>query len=132
MDRLKSRLELAGKALKSFELIAAIPKPNDEQRDAAIKRFEYTFETAWKAAQAYIIEKEGGEASSPKASIRASKAAGLMTDEEAELALTMADDRNLAAHTYNEKLAQELYPKLAGYARLARRWLDAIEAKQGE
>ena len=119
-------------ALKSFELIAGIAKPSDEQRDAAIKRFEYTFETAWKAAQAYIIDKEGGEASSPKTSIRASKAAGLINDVETEMALSMADDRNLAAHTYNEKLAQELYPKLAGYARLARKWLDAIVARQGK
>ncbi|WP_245606076.1 nucleotidyltransferase substrate binding protein [Thermus amyloliquefaciens] len=34
------------------------------------------------------------------------------------LALTMADDRNLTVHTYNEALAQAIFARLGGYAQL--------------
>ena len=48
MDRLKLRLALAAKALATFQEVLSQPK-SAVIRDAAIKRFEYTFETLWKA-----------------------------------------------------------------------------------
>jgi len=46
------------------------------ERDAAIMRFAYTFEAAWKAVQLYLYEHEGLEVGSRKQSIRASRAIG--------------------------------------------------------
>ncbi|SDM70837.1 Nucleotidyltransferase substrate binding protein like [Geoalkalibacter ferrihydriticus] len=59
MDRLKERLEMAEKALGSFQDLPLGKNVDDIVRDAAIQRFEYTFEAVWKAAQLYLREKEG-------------------------------------------------------------------------
>ena len=53
----------------------------------------------------------------------ASRETGILTEDEAELALQMMKDRNLAAHTYNEDLAKALYAKLSAYSRLLEKWL---------
>jgi hypothetical protein len=44
MERLKERFEVARKALVRLEELVAIAKPTAVERDAAIQRFEYTFE----------------------------------------------------------------------------------------
>ncbi|MFG6150337.1 hypothetical protein [Halobacillus sp. B23F22_1] len=44
MERLRQRLEAAIKALAAFEKLANLKKPNDVERDAAIQRFEFSFE----------------------------------------------------------------------------------------
>lgn len=38
----------------------------------------------------------------------------------------MVDDRNLAAHTYDEKLADALVARLPGHATVLRAWLDRL------
>ncbi len=106
------RLVIARKALQSLVDILREPK-SDVVRDAAIQRFEYTFEAVWKAAQLYLRTVESLEVGSPKAAIRASRQAGLLADEETRHALAMADDRNLTVHTYNEALAERIYASLA-------------------
>jgi nucleotidyltransferase substrate binding protein (TIGR01987 family) len=125
MDRLKHRLSVASRALATFEEILSRPK-SDEVRDAAIKRFEYTFETIWKASQAYLQDRHGLEAQSPKAAIRASWQVGALDEAKARALFAMAGDRNLTVHTYNEKLADEIYGRLAGHAEVLSQWLAAI------
>jgi hypothetical protein len=71
------RLQNARKALSTFEEVANLPSPSDVERDAAIKRFEYTFEMVWKTAQAYLFEREFIEVGSPRKAIRASVQVGL-------------------------------------------------------
>ncbi|MCR4420395.1 MAG: nucleotidyltransferase substrate binding protein [Clostridia bacterium] len=52
MGRLEERLVIARRALKTLRKLPLDEvKPDDVVRDAAIQRFEYTFETLWKAAQ---------------------------------------------------------------------------------
>lgn len=53
MDRLERRLADATRAVATLHEIVAEP-PSVIVRDAAIKRFEYTFEAVWKAARAYL------------------------------------------------------------------------------
>lgn len=129
MGRLKDRIAFARKALDNFRKLAGRKRLTDEQRDAAIKRFEYSFETVWKAAQAYLQAVEGDGANSPKSCIRASRENGLLSEGEAKVALAMADARNLAAHTYNEKMARRLTAKLGTYAVLLDKWLGAITGR---
>jgi len=38
----------------------------------------------------------------------------------------MTDDRNLTVHTYNEKLAMEIYGRLRTYQSILRAWLDGL------
>lgn len=128
MERLKERIAFADKAISTFEAILREGMHTPIQRDAAIKRFEYSFETTWKAAQRYHAL-QGTEIASPKPVVRASFQAGLLNEAEAEGALKLVDDRNLAAHTYDEKLAVALAAQLPGHAKLLRTWLERIRAR---
>jgi nucleotidyltransferase substrate binding protein (TIGR01987 family) len=103
-----------------------IPK-TDIVRDAAKQRFEYSFETTWKAAQHYLTSREGLEVRSPSAAIRSSHAVGLLDEAAARTALEMVQDRNLTVHTYNERLAEEIFARLPTYGELLTRWLDALD-----
>jgi nucleotidyltransferase substrate binding protein (TIGR01987 family) len=127
VERLKERLETARKALASLEAILREPK-TEIARDAAIQRFEYTFEAVWKAAQAYMRDREGNDCGSPKSAARMSFQTELLTEAQARLAIEMADDRNLTVHTYNEALAETIYSRLPAYAALMHSWLTAMDA----
>lgn len=61
MERLKERFAVARRALSTLEEVLAIPRPSRIERDAAIQRFEYTFEACWRAVQRYLMVAEGGE-----------------------------------------------------------------------
>ncbi len=127
MARLFERLEMAEKAVCRLQEVMALDNPGLVERDAAIQRFEFTFEAVWKAAKAFLAEHEGIEAASPKSAIRSCREVGILDDDEATMALVMADDRNLTVHTYNESLAVEIYSRLKDYSPLLNKWL--IEMK---
>jgi nucleotidyltransferase substrate binding protein (TIGR01987 family) len=95
-------------------------------RDAAIQRFEYSFEATWKAAQAYLREGEGIEVGSPKSTVRQMLQVGIFSEADARLALAMADDRNLTVHAYNAAIAEAIAQRLSGYASLMQRWIEAM------
>ena len=116
---------MARRALATLEKVLDMPSSN-EIRDAAIKRFEYTFEAVWKAAQAYLQERHGLDAPSPKSAIRASFEVGALDEAQARAAFVMSGDRNLTAHTYNEDLASEICARLPAHAALLAGWLAAI------
>ena len=127
MERLRSRLTLARRTLARLSELCDRPAVDDVQRDAAIQRFEFCFEATWKAAQRFLSIREGIDAGSPKAAIRAAHETGLLAEQDARLALVMADDRNLTVHTYNEELAKRIFADLGRYAPLLGRWIDAME-----
>ena len=76
-------------------------------RDAAIQRFEYTFELAWKMLKRYLKMKMGIEEHTIKDVFRESAKVGLIDDPEVWFAYLKA--RNLTTHTYNEMTAEETY-----------------------
>jgi len=125
VERLKERIEQADAALATLEELLDV-HPTDVIRDAAIQRFEYSFEAVWKTAQRHLLVMEGNAESSPKSVIRASVAAGLLKEADGRVALTMVDDRNLTSHTYNASLAQRIFSVLPEYAHIMRAWLDAM------
>jgi nucleotidyltransferase substrate binding protein (TIGR01987 family) len=130
MDRLKERLEIAGKALASFrEALRETATPMN--RDASIQRFEYTYEAVWKAAQLYLRNRENLELASPSSVTRACFQSAVLNEEQGRMALDMARDRNLTVHTYNEDLANQIYSRLAAYAGLMEHWLAAMREGAG-
>lgn len=131
MDRLKLALEQAARALSRLEEVLAMSSPTgtDIVRDAAVQRFEFTFEALWKAARHFLLQREGVDAASPKGVIRACHRVGLLTHDETAQALAMTDDRNLTSHTYDESLAALLYQRLPDHARLMRQWLERMRSK---
>ena len=126
MDRLTERLDVALRALSTFDELAGKASPSKIERDAAIQRFEYTFEATWKAAQLYLREAAGIEVASPKAVARSCWQVGILTDEDGHAALDMVDDRIMTVHTYNERVAASIYEKSGAHAALLRRWLLAM------
>ncbi|MQX36613.1 nucleotidyltransferase substrate binding protein [Roseospira navarrensis] len=132
MDRLTERLEVAGKAQAT--LFAALENgtlPPTERRDVCILRFVYSFEATWKAAQAVLRERHGLFANSPRAAIRSCVDVRILDEATAEAALSMVEDRNLAAHTYNEELADKLFGRMTGHAGALKAWLAGLRTEAG-
>ena len=101
-------------------------------RDAAIQRFEYSFESLWKALRVYLAEQEGIVCNSPKSCLRESLRTGLLSCEETETCLTMVDDRNLTSHTYIEELADAIFRRLPSYLSVMSNLLRRIQDRVGE
>jgi nucleotidyltransferase substrate binding protein (TIGR01987 family) len=110
-DKPASYLEPFASALTRLREALAQPK-TEWTRDASIQRFEFTFELAWKTITR-LARREGIECASPRQALRAAFKLGWVEDDD--LWLDMLEDRNLASHTYNEELAEQLYARLAGY-----------------
>lgn len=130
MDELNRRLALARRALGTLREVLGVPT-NAITRDAAIQRFEYSFETTWKAAQRHLRDAEGLDHGSPASVIRAAHSVGLLDEATARVGLEMVRDRNLTVHTYNERLADEIYARLERYRVMMEAWLSAIERRAG-
>lgn len=129
MERLTERLATARAALATLHELVRKPDRSKVERDAAIQRFEYTFEAVWKAAQLYLREVEGLEVGSPKRAARAALQVGLFDEAHTRHVLAMVDDRNLTVHTYNEQLAEEISSRLSDHALLLQHWLDQMGAR---
>ncbi|MEA4900382.1 nucleotidyltransferase substrate binding protein [Desulfitobacterium sp.] len=88
------------------EGIAQYNEADELAGDGLIRRFEFTFELAWKTLKV-IFEDEGLTGlNSPKSVLREAFAADLIQDEE--LWLTMLSDRNSTVHIYSQQLAKEI------------------------
>ena len=115
MERLELKYHDALNALNTLKDI--LKKPfSIIVRDAAIQRFEYTFEAFWKFLKEYLKEKEGIIANSPKSCFREVFAVGYLTEEETVRFLEMTDKRNATSHTYKEEVANIIYGGLMEYS----------------
>ena len=91
----------------------ALKRPEDEfVRDAAIQRFEFCFELAWKAIQS-AARLEGQDCASPRSAFSVAWRNGWSSDETAWL--DMLDERNKTSHTYREPMAKEVFANLPKY-----------------
>ncbi len=80
--------------------------------DVAVKRFEFTFEMAWKAcyrALAYL----GFDCKTPRDCLREAFNQKLIDDEN--VWLEMLEQRNLSSHTYDEPVISELNQDMDRY-----------------
>lgn len=78
-------------------------------RDAAIQRFEFCWELAWKTLK-LRLEQLGVEVLNPRDAIREALQKGLIHDGNAWS--EAQKKRNLTTHTYDEKLAADVYQYL--------------------
>jgi nucleotidyltransferase substrate binding protein (TIGR01987 family) len=103
--QLKLKQQAFEKALTQLEKVLAQP-PSEYIRDAAIQRFEFTYELAWKTLQAYLATIDISTLS-PKETLKIAYQQGLLQDANAWSMLHL--QRNLTSHTYDEKLANTVY-----------------------
>ena len=78
-----------------------------------------------------IADRMGPErltSASPKAMVRESQVAGFLTEEQAEAAIEMMNDRNLTVHTYDEEKANELFSRLPSHTALIEAWILAMQS----
>jgi uncharacterized protein YutE (UPF0331/DUF86 family) len=123
------RLAEAVAALDTLEEAIGKSSRSRLERDGTILRLIYTFEAVWKAAQHLLAALEGIAVASPNATIRAARRVGWLSDEDAQAAMHIADDRNLAVHMYRGQIGEEIEERLAAHADLLRRWLAALQAR---
>ena len=95
----------------------------DVSRDAAIQRFEFCFELAWKSIQERARD-EGLDCQSPKGCLRLAFKTSWIDNEQGWLA--MLDDRNRTSHTYDEDLAKAVFRRLPNYLPLLTALLDKL------
>jgi len=124
LDALKIQYQ---RAFSRFREILEKEK-NEVTRDSAIKRFEFTFDLAWKTIKAFLEEKKGISISSPKECFREAFRQGLIDYDE--LWLKMTDWRNEVVHIYKEKLADNLYKKLPTALKYFQILIEQIKLKK--
>lgn len=89
------------KAIANLKVVMAEPE-SGIARDAAIKRYELSYELAWKSIQE-VSREEGLEiCRSPKSCFKQAFKQGWIDNEE--IFVEMIQSRNLTTHTYNEAL----------------------------
>ena len=109
-ELLKAKIAVLERATGRFEDALKQPK-NEFTRDAAIQRFEFTFELAWRTMKDYLSYM-GVEARSPRDCIRGTFTSGLIKEDIRWLA--MIELRNLTSHTYEEAMAERIWNELPG------------------
>ena len=117
MGKLERRTRDIEKALGALKAISCEPY-SVVVRDAAIQRFEYTFEAFWKFVRDYLREVDGITCNSPRSCFREALGSGLIGGEQTVACMEMTDDRNLTSHTYVEELAEQIYKKVENYRKL--------------
>ena len=129
MVRLATRLAEAEAALATLDEAVGKEPRSLMERDSAILRMIYTFEAMWKACQQLLAEREDTEVASPNTSIRTARRLGWLSDEDAEAAMKIGRDRNLAVHMYRGQIGADIDERLSGHAAVLRRWLDALQKR---
>jgi hypothetical protein len=75
------------------------------------------------------LQSEDTEVASANTTIRVARQLGWLSDEDADAAMKIGRDRNLAVHMYRGRIGEEIDERLAGHAALLRRWLEALQTR---
>ena len=109
----------------------AISQPKNEfTRDAAIQRFEYTYELSWKMLKRYLAIETGINEYNVRNIFREAGRQLLINDVEQWFSYQTA--RNLTSHTYNENTAEETYQIAIQFAGDAEKLLETLERLCGD
>lgn len=127
MEEEIKKLSLQLKSLKkAFETLKeALQEPYATLvRDAAIQRFEYTFELTWKVLRR-VAKIEGLESDSPRQTLRNAFQLNLLKDMD--LWFQFLEDRNITSHTYNESRAEKVYQSAKKFPEALKPLIPEIE-----
>jgi uncharacterized protein YutE (UPF0331/DUF86 family) len=129
MERLERRLADAAAALATLDELVGKSERTLVERDSAVLRLIYSYEAVWKACQKVLAALENVSTASPNTAIRAARALGWLSDEDARAAIKLGEERNLAVHMYREEVGAQIEQHLAAHAALLHRWLDALKER---
>jgi len=91
---------------RDFLMRALAAPENDIQRAGTIKAFEFCFELSWKYLKV-LVEGDAGLVASPRSVFREAAKHGFI-DNPADW-FNFLETRNITAHTYVDKVAEEVY-----------------------
>lgn len=80
------------------------------EKDGVIKRFEFTFELAWKTLQDKLYDEGYLSTKGPKPVIKQAFNNGIITDGQAWI--DMLTDRNNSTHLYDESAAVSIFDRI--------------------
>ncbi len=100
------------KAATKFQEILQMQK-NEVVRDAAIQRFEFTYELVWKSLKRILLVK-GITANNPRDIFREAAKQDIINN--LELWFKYIEYINQTTHVYNEIIADEIYSKLPDFS----------------
>jgi nucleotidyltransferase substrate binding protein (TIGR01987 family) len=112
-ERLREKLTNYNKALQRLEEALAVKNPDTFIYDAVIKRFEFTYELAWRLMKSYIEYQGGADVRFARDVFREAYAKGLI--KEGEVWLQMLQDRDISSHTYDEEESKRIYERVKKY-----------------
>lgn len=117
MDKRTRAVERFEKALKKFEEIVKNPSLFDFLSKELIveittKRFEYTYESMWKALQAFLRE-QGIECASPLNCFKEAFKQRLIEEDQEEIFAKLVKIRNALVHIYDAELAESYYKEIS-------------------
>ncbi len=104
-----------------------ILKKDDIVRDAAIQRFEFTYELVWKTLRKILL-KRGVEANSPKTVFRLAAKDNII--DNVETWFEFVDFRNQTVHVYNPVIAEEIYSNLPKFQKLTNALIDKLKSSE--
>ncbi len=85
--------------------------PEELMVEIATKRFEYTFESMWKAVKEFL-RLRGLECNSPRSCFSELLREGTVSYSFEKTLFKMIKIRNLLVHVYDEKQAKEIYSQI--------------------
>ena len=96
----------------------------DISRDASIQRFEFVFELSWKLMSEIIKDQSKEPFTGVKNTIRSAANLGLI-DNPSDW-FTYLEARNLTVHTYDEKIANQVYDIIKNFPILVHSLLKSL------
>jgi len=93
------------------EVLDADPE-QDFIYDAAIQRFEFTYELAWKLLKGFLSYSGITEVMTPREVFKEAFSIGMI--QEGQNWIEMLKDRNLTSHVYDKEKAEEIYGHVKG------------------
>ena len=130
MDKSDVKVELKQleTAFKRFqEALKRDAVKDDLAIDATIQRFEFTYELCWKTMKRFLAL-EGVIVATPKDVFKEAFRLGWLNEGDAYWS-QMIKDRNLTSHTYDQKIALEVYSRIKNYESGYGRLLKFLEGK---
>ena len=106
-EKLDKKIKEFLNALDRFDEVLE-PK-NAIERDALIKRFEFTFDTGWKSLKSFLeVEYSQQEIQSPIQAFKSAFLVSVFNEEDMQKWTKMRDTRNQTAHEYELQIAEEV------------------------
>jgi len=127
LTRCRQRFSNYEKSLGHLKLTVEKDSLNEIEKAGLIQFFEVTFELAWKVMKDFLTA-EGFEVKSPRSSIKTAFEYGLL--EDGALWLEALEKRNLASHTYDDQILDELEELIINsYYPILEEFKEAIKKK---